>query len=141
MAKLSENKIAWAAGFFDGEGCIQISRFRTDRYTFGVAHKLHVIVTQKERKPLEDFKRMFGGSVSINRSTDTYLWQVSNLHADKFLKLVQKYLVCKKDESKIGRKFIKLLKGNNEKITLKNLKQRDGIYGKLKQIKRKKYGR
>lgn len=48
----SAEDIAWAAGFFDGEGCITIGR--------EARHTVRIKVKQVEREPLDRFHRIVG---------------------------------------------------------------------------------
>jgi hypothetical protein len=49
-----ETDLAWAAGFFDGEGCTFIARRKDLRL-------VRVAVSQKDLRPLERFQRAIGG--------------------------------------------------------------------------------
>jgi len=51
--------LAWAAGFFDGEGYVGLAKVgsRNNRL------RAQVSVSQKRREPLEEFERFFGGRV------------------------------------------------------------------------------
>lgn len=53
LVDASETEIAWAAGFFDGEGCATISH--NDRYA-----TLYLHVSQKDIRPLERFLGIMG---------------------------------------------------------------------------------
>lgn len=46
---------AWAAGFFDGEGCVSVRRGRNRRY----GNYLRLTITQADRRPLDRFQRTF----------------------------------------------------------------------------------
>jgi len=78
--------LAWAAGFFDGEGtaCI-LQKGRT--------HRLYVCLPQKVREPLDKLKATFGGSVYAG--PDIYRWQVKDVKAADFLAAVLPYLTVK----------------------------------------------
>jgi hypothetical protein len=59
--------IAWAAGFYEGEGtCNYATRSQ------------HVVVNQVEREPLEKLQRMFGGTIrpikAHHRSQASWRW-------------------------------------------------------------------
>lgn len=51
--------LAWAAGFFDGEGCVRIRRYAQD----GKNGTVFVSVGQKDPRPLERFADLFGLTV------------------------------------------------------------------------------
>lgn len=51
MIALDREELAWAAGFFDGEGCT----------TYDVQHRLKVQIGQIDREVLDRFQRAVGG--------------------------------------------------------------------------------
>lgn len=51
-----ETELAWAAGFFDGEGTTSILKAQRDRYSY-----IRMQVTQKHRDTLERFQSAVGG--------------------------------------------------------------------------------
>jgi chorismate mutase len=56
----------WASGFFDGEGCISISkRQRTVGY---LEHHLSVQVSQNDKRPLLEIQKRFGGSLTVSKT-------------------------------------------------------------------------
>lgn len=60
MARTTELRCgyAWAAGFFDGEGCIRVNRTRNRH---GSGYDLLVIqISQKDRQVLDRFQEIFG---------------------------------------------------------------------------------
>lgn len=54
--------LAWAAGFFEGEGSIFLQRTKA-RNPLHCYLYLRICVVQTERAQLEKFKRMFGGAI------------------------------------------------------------------------------
>lgn len=101
MKHKRHNFICWAAGFFDGEGCIQI--LRTNRpYLQSPTFTLTATVTQKLRIPLDVLKDLFGGCVCYAKTTQSHLWVVSATKAHSFLKLVQPYLQVKGEQVNIA---------------------------------------
>jgi hypothetical protein len=54
---LDSHEVAWAAGFFDGEGCVSLARPNRGR----VVHGLVLSVRQVRREPLERFRAAIGG--------------------------------------------------------------------------------
>ena len=79
---------AWAAGFFDGEGYVSITR-RDDT--------IHVRVSQVEREPLERLKDMFGGHIRDKRTTGNrkqcFEWNICTLAVLDFFKAIERYVV------------------------------------------------
>lgn len=58
MAKSTE--IAWAAGFFEGEGCFYAHQYRPRKSSGIKMFRTMATVTQKDREPLDMFRRIVG---------------------------------------------------------------------------------
>jgi hypothetical protein len=99
-----EQLICWAAGFFDGEGCVSISHghfVRTrksglvsDRHSYG----LHAIICQREEEPLKLFQQRFGGHLfpyQIHGNT-YFRWHVWASGALGFFETIVPFSVSKK---------------------------------------------
>lgn len=80
--------IAWAAGFFDGEGCVSASEVITNgrwlRFQFSVQ------VSQAKRAPLDELQTTWGGRISQSTKhqphhRDQWRWQIVGLDAARFL--------------------------------------------------------
>jgi hypothetical protein len=95
---------AWAAGFFDGEGCIVGSRTKTGgRYYF----TLLVAVGQVDIRPLEHLKELFGGSIQHQYSSTTkrqtlHQWIVTSGLARHFLRTILPYLWVKRERAELA---------------------------------------
>jgi hypothetical protein len=95
--------LAWAAGFFDGEGCVIVEISKEKRCRHGFRTSLHATVTQTSLPCLELFLRRFGGSIktfehktpSGRRWAVQYTWTVRNEKAVEFLRAVHPYTVVK----------------------------------------------
>lgn len=79
LTQYDKNELAWAAGFWDGEGHTS-GRFRQDK-----GRTIHAMVDQIHKETLERFQRAVGfGSVlgpykfSNPRWSDRYRWETSN---------------------------------------------------------------
>lgn len=61
---VTETQAAWAAGFFDGEGCVSLHLHtkRSGQQYPAVA----IILTQKDRRPLDFFHALFGAKETIS---------------------------------------------------------------------------
>lgn len=82
----TETELAWAAGFFDGEGWTTVS----GRY-------VQIGVTQVEQQPLERFLKAVGWG-SISRSRRTAAWRVSGEGAYRVIEALWPYLSDPKRE-------------------------------------------
>jgi len=92
----TQTQYAWAAGFFDGEGCASIQR-QKGYY----CARLHVV--QKDIRPLEHFQQVFGLTEKLhtvtrsNRRHKYYRLTVSGARAAEILTLMLPYLTLKRE--------------------------------------------
>jgi len=99
----------WAAGFFDGEGCVLVARCKNNGNRGGWNYYLQVSIAQQDRRPLELINSKFGGSIRLNRSKATYEKKKNHIYtwslvltgesAFAFLKAVQPYCVVKSEQA------------------------------------------
>lgn len=81
--------IAWAAGFFEGEGCVYKSNPRRK--------SIVVLVAQKDPEVLFRLKIWFGGSIHLRNNSGAnkiglYAWMVSGDRARHFMRSVWNHL-------------------------------------------------
>jgi hypothetical protein len=89
----------WAAGFFDGEGCVQLS-------LDGSSLKRRLIVTNCDPRPLLKLQHLFKGKVSSNSSNkkrnpehrNSFLWNVYSTNAEKAAEQLLPFSVTKKEQ-------------------------------------------
>ena len=75
--------LAWAAGFFDGEGCIT---YRVN------TNSLSVRAAQKVRNPLVLLQGWFGGTIVMDKGVEIESWIATGPTALRFLELVGPFL-------------------------------------------------
>lgn len=108
MEKTTE--VAWAAGFFDGEGCITLrpnprrdGELQSDREW---SRHLHLKVTQKDKPPLLTFQRLFSGSISREtKGSRCYNWSLTSIRGAAALEQMLPFLVVKKELAGWGLRF------------------------------------
>src|SRR5262245_39318559 len=88
---------AWAAGFFQGEGCVTISRGRIRNDGFQSLH-LKLQVNQGELEPLEKLQEMFGGGICATkvrstRHNQSWQWSISGKLAREAFEIMRPYIV------------------------------------------------
>jgi len=98
--------LEYMAGFFDGEGCIKISREKNhSRFTY----RLRIGIGQKDRSILIRIKQAYGGIVVAcydKRYNKTYYeWDTSAQRAFQILKQIYPYLQLKKLQAKLAIEF------------------------------------
>ena len=104
--------LAWAAGFFDGEGCVLVSE-RFNKGGGDSTFQLFVSVTQQDTRALHKLRERFGGNVTpdkaalrgYERKNGTFLvwrWKSTSIVAYNFLKAIYPYTVVKADQIAIA---------------------------------------
>lgn len=106
--------IAWAAGFFDGEGCVRLQvqyMKRLKNPTIG----LSVAVTNSDRRPIDLFQRAFpAGKRHIQRHwingrlTPYSEWFAWGKVAYEFCKVILPFSVVKRDQLELAIQFSEL---------------------------------
>jgi hypothetical protein len=91
---------AYAAGFFDGEGSIQIT---PPRKTKGFA--LHVSVAQSEQATLGWLCMTWGGSVGPHGRPGVFVWRIHAAAAGRFLVDIEPYLRIKRQQAQLAIAF------------------------------------
>jgi hypothetical protein len=93
----TQRDLAWAAGFFDGEGSITLTA------TLPSYLRLEVTCSQKTQLPLVLFERWFGGNVYSNKPKKgevCYVWKIYGANAVTFLSTLLPLLVVKGEDAK-----------------------------------------
>jgi hypothetical protein len=150
MSVLSE-EIAYAAGFFDGEGHIAIVRCaahrKINRYGkvyFYETYQLLLEVGQKDKTPLFWMKGKFGGKVAHStrkRSYDKELyniwhWRLYGTNAAEFLKLLRPFLIVKAQEADVAIGFQATMeRGRRRKHSSETMQFRHDAFDKIRQIR------
>jgi hypothetical protein len=107
------DRSAWAAGFFDGEGCVSIWRRNTGGKVY---YSMKLDMYQVDKAPLDIFVLLFGGTVrprprppSLNtNSRDGWVWSQSGHGAAETLKIMLPHMVCKRAQAEIAIEFQRL---------------------------------
>ena len=105
--------LAWAAGFFDGEGCVLVEQSKEARCKHGVRTSLHATVTQTSLPCLHKYVDVFGGNIVTNehvtpngrRWSVQYRWSVRNEKAVNFLTAIQPYSVVKAEQIAVALRY------------------------------------
>lgn len=102
---------AWVAGFFDGEGCVIVSKCANKGVRGGWNYYLMTCITQQDRRPLELIKEKFGGAIRFNQSVKSsyvkkkghvYTWScvMTGAASLRLLAAIQPYCVVKSEQVK-----------------------------------------
>lgn len=147
-AKHEPTDLAWAAGFFDGEGCVQINKKYTKyvtkkrglvrRYTYS----LSVSAGNMDLRPLRKLIDMFGGGIAEQRTKEGkfyYQWKTEAKKASSALTLMLPYMMVKKEISQMGVDFQNLKRARGNKLSEEELDVYDGYYQRMKEIHKNDY--
>jgi hypothetical protein len=93
---------AWAAGFIDGEGSLQVGVTRQVQKSghITISHSAYVCVAQTDREPLDWLAEMFGGTVrEVKRYSSQHNrcwnWLACSQNAERVLRAIMPYLRLK----------------------------------------------
>jgi len=102
----NEREVAYIAGFFDGEGCVEIQT-GVGRGRLGCA--LRIDINNVFPESLRLCQRIFGGKIRLAKRTgnrsDIHRWQLNGKKAEAFLGVILPYLILKKEEATLGISF------------------------------------
>jgi len=106
--------LEYAAGFFDGEGCITIVRNKNSN-----SFALNVGINNTAYLPLKLICDRFGGSVRFRKSVNPnwrpqWQWQAVCKNAYYFLSSILPLLLIKKEEAKLAIEFYEYIQSNKE---------------------------
>lgn len=73
--------IAWAAGFYEGEGC-----------AWWAGRTQQVSIAQKDRAVLDKLVRLFGGAVYISKKRKMHWYRISGARARGFMMTIYSWL-------------------------------------------------
>jgi len=101
---MTQTDIAWAAGFFDGEGCITVpvrTRSRNRRN-----YSLALYVGQVDPRPLARLQGYFGGAVvsrtSWGKGRPIFMWRISGTTAEAALRVLLPFLMVKAEQARLA---------------------------------------
>lgn len=124
--------IAYAAGFFDGEGCVYIAKEKT-------WYKLHIQASQNVRDPLDFLQDLFGGTVTLHKQTkggEIYSWRLSGSKASEALKKMLPYFFVKQHQAYVAINF-QSRQSINRKRTPQDISFQELSYRSLRLLKKR----
>jgi LAGLIDADG endonuclease len=145
MKQTKEIKLAYMAGFFDGEGCITIVRQKPNGRGKTMRHQLHVIIGQKDGAIMDWIVGNFGGPTHLVKRDGSYSWQLSQNKAYYFLKQILPFLKYKRSQAELGIRFMQRLinkeatfaSGKGGRLSERELAIRENLCVQMKELKNK----
>lgn len=134
--------LAWAAGFFDGEGSITICKRADDRW--GEQYSLQICAGQDHLSPLLKFQEMFDGYIWSTKDKTHFQWRSNAQIASLALQRMFPYLRVKHEQAEIGIQFQaeKLAKGQrfrDEQHRQMQMEANEKAYLVCRELKSRKY--
>lgn len=140
---------AYIAGLLDGEGCIHISRTKTnkiDGYIKPYKYSLHVRIRTCDTVLSQYCHSKFGiGSLHKCKAyksnhNESYEWHVASNNALQILKILLPYLKLKKGHAEIGIKYQKNKRNvthKGKKLPIENYRFQQKCYKQLKKLNKR----
>lgn len=130
------HRLAWAAGFFDGEGWITI-QVRGGKYK---GHYIRIGINHVSPEPLEEFQKLFGGvirkqnpkKVTGNRK-QRHEWGISCNKAAEALKQMLPYMKNKVQVANLALD-LQATMGTTQKVSEEVLETREQIKKEIQRI-------
>lgn len=120
---MEETARAYAAGIVDGEGCIEILKWKTfrTRKVYGPRYVLAVEIQMADNEVLDWLQERLGGAIITkfpknSRHRTCYRWMLYSKRAFDFLQEIKDFIVLKKEQIKIAEEFTNKPKEEREKL-------------------------
>lgn len=144
--KPSDSELAWAAGYFEGEGYVGVKVNPPRLRSVSPEFRLYVVITNTDREPLEKLVELFGGSTYVHSKDPRVItqkrgfqWWVGARVALNFLEQVLPYMQSpnKVMQVKLAIEFQKsvMSHSNDAKLSDEAIMRRMSIVDKLKALK------
>lgn len=104
-------KLAYLAGFVDGEGCVGIKKCAKQNVSRGYSYSTFIIVKNTRKAPLYLLQEIFGGNVSPDamrsnpNHSSCWAWQRNGPITVGILKALLPYLIIKKPQAELAIDF------------------------------------
>jgi len=135
---MNDVRVAYLAGFFDGEGSISVNVNRKL-----VRWSLRLSCHQVNPAPLRLLADAFGGSIRLTPRTGNqrpvYEWVAGGRMAAETIRALRPYLTVKADEADVALEFHALMKADRSKLTPDEEEQREVLYQRLRDLKHLDY--
>jgi hypothetical protein len=103
-AAVNNRKLAYFAGLFDGEGCINVTEVKPKPGRISPSFQTLAQISMTDRRPLDLLQQPFGGSMQLvdkEGARPIWVWRVYHKAAKLFLEAVLPYLIVKKLQAEL----------------------------------------
>ena len=156
-SKVAREDLAWAAGFFDGEGSVSIKRlpWPTTRPSLRASsiYGLRIILGNRNSEPVFWLKDHFGGSVHVRHFSNpkhapAFVWVAASRVAASFLSQILPYLKVKSEIARLGLELQESMgklphvrkngyRAGFEPLPPEVLLHREALWGKAKELNKR----
>jgi len=131
VTKMSPAEWAWAAGYFDGDGCIWVQR----------CHSLYAAISTNCRAAIQKFCDEWVGNMSFRMEDrlrrPQYGWRIGGERVKIFGRAVLPFLVEKEEQVRLSWEFpIGIWGGGYRPLTSEQHEKRKFISSRLRELKR-----
>jgi len=125
----------YAAGFFDGEGCVNCSSSRNNSF-------VRILVVNTNIDVLKAFQAVWGGDINTNTKTkahwkQAYTWRLQHKAATNFLTEILPFLIVKRQQAEAAIAFNDLRPGKGSKWTEESKVIANALFDKIRQCNKK----
>jgi len=135
-------KLAYCAGFFDGEGSISLLKRERMYKEMTTTYFLRASVGQKDGATLDWMKDKFGGNVFFVKRDGSFLWVVTDKSAYDFVKELQPFLKYKNPQALLAIEFYEKYvlprksAGARTRLTQEEISEREDYFNQMKALKK-----
>ncbi len=135
-----DSDLGWAAGIIDGEGCISL--YKSSGTAAGRTYVLRVMVGNTSLLMLKRLREILGvGNIVVSRKAigkyrPQWAWQASSKQAEAVLRLLEPYLVNKREEAIVGLESRRLIRQHGINTENPNMDALAAMSRKMSDLKR-----
>ena len=125
----------YAAGFFDGEGCVNCSSSRNNSF-------IRILIVNTNIDVLKEFKEIWGGDINPNHKPkahwkQAYTWRLQHKAATEFLIEILPFLIVKRKQAEAAIAFNDLRPMQGKRWTDESKAQANAFLEKIRQCNKK----
>ena len=125
----------YAAGFFDGEGCVNCSSSRNNSF-------VRILVVNTNIDVLKAFQAVWGGDIYANYKSKShwkqaYTWRLQHKAASNFLQKILPFLIVKRQQAEAAIAFNELRPGQGSKWTDESKAEAEALFEKIRKCNKK----
>lgn len=124
----------WLAGFFDGEGTVDIRLRRTHGGKY-MRFELRCQIVQRDPLPLLLIAEAYGGSIQKAKTSSCSAWVVGAKAAEAFLRAIAPHSVCKSAQIAVALRFSETIKLSRTTLTADEVRNRLALMRELRGIR------